>query len=498
MNAYTMAVDPHSNYMVPRSAEEFDVQMSLSLVGIGATMTERNGYNTVEDLNAKGPAKLSGKLHIGDRLVGVAQAAGQPFVDVRGKRIDETVSLVRGKIGSTVVLDVLPAGLPTDGKHVVVALTRQKVSLDDEGAKKSLVTVEGSAGPRRIGVITLPSFYRDVGAQMGGEKNFKSASADVAKLIGELKADKADGILVDLRNNGGGSVLEAVALTGLFTGKGPVLQERDAKGKVVVNAETVHPAIWTGPVGVLINRNSASASEIFAAAIQDYGRGVVIGERSFGKGTVQTTVDLDNLVEQKTPLLGEVKMTIAQFFRINGGTTQLHGVLPDVDLAIPTDGRPWGESGFSNPLPWMSVKPAEYTASDAVRRLFPTLQARSEARLATDREYGKLKKTLAQQAQTRKSNVLSLNEAERRRQQKQEGSHAAVIAAAGVEADDRADLDDPARALPTASAPVNAPDVLLAEAVKIVGDETDLVLKARIEARAADAHKATSGGAHEL
>jgi carboxyl-terminal processing protease len=173
-------------------------------------------------------------------------------------------------------------------------------------------------------------------------------------------------------------------------------------------------------------------------------------------------------------------------------------VLPDVDLAIPTDGRPWGESGFSNPLPWMSVKPAEYTASDAVRRLFPTLQARSEARLATDREYGKLKKTLAQQAQTRKSNVLSLNEAERRRQQKQEGSHAAVIAAAGVEADDRADLDDPARALPTASAPVNAPDVLLAEAVKIVGDETDLVLKARIEARAADAHKATSGGAHEL
>ena len=502
MNAYTMAVDPHSNYMGPRSAEDFDVQMSLSLVGIGATMAEKDGFNTVEELNAKGPAKLSGKLHVGDRLVGVAQAVGQPFVDVRGKRLDETVSLVRGAVGSTVVLDILPVGVPRDGKHVTVELRRQKVSLDEEGARKSLVTVEGSTGPRRIGVITLPSFYRDVGAQMGGDKNFKSASADMIKLIGELKAEKADGILVDLRNNGGGSVLEAVAVTGLFTGKGPVLQERDAKGKVVVNEETRHQAVWTGPVGVLINRNSASASEIFAAAIQDYGRGVVIGERSFGKGTVQTTVDLDHLVEHKTPLFGEVKMTIAQFFRINGGTTQLHGVLPDVDLAIPTDGRPWGESGFDNPLPYSSVKPAEYTPSDAVRRLFPTLQARSEARRASDGAYTRFKQSLAQEAQLRKSNVLSLNEDERRRQRAQADSHAAVIAAARVEPEDHADLDDPARALPAAKPAHDAPDVLLAEAVKIVGDETELVLKARLDARAIEARTPTTAapaaGAHEL
>ncbi|MFL6625229.1 MAG: S41 family peptidase, partial [Vitreoscilla sp.] len=323
MNAYTMAIDPHTNYLGPRAAENFDISMRLSLVGIGAVLTEIDGYTTIRELVPGGPASLSGQLKVGDRIVGVAQGASGPMEDVVGWRLDDTVALIRGTLGSTVRLDVLPADDGPDASNRTVALVRNTIKVQDSAAKAKVYSVTTGAGKRLVGVITLPSFYEDAAALQKGDKEYRSATRDVARLLAELKTQKVDGLLIDLRNNGGGSLREAVNLTGMFVGKVPVLQTRDAKGDVTVEKNTDTDRAWDGPLGVLINRGSASASEIFAAAIQDYGRGVILGEGSFGKGTVQTLANLDQIAKNATPAYGEVKLTIAQFFRVNGGTTQL-------------------------------------------------------------------------------------------------------------------------------------------------------------------------------
>jgi carboxyl-terminal processing protease len=256
---------------------------------------------------------------------------------VLGWRIDDVVQLVRGEKGSTVRLDVIPGDAGVDAKHVTVSMVRKKISMEEQAAKKSIIQVKEGGVTRRIGIISLPTFYQDFEARRKGDKDFKSATRDVARILGELKKEKVDNVLIDLRNNGGGSLVEAVELTGLFIDKGPVVQQRTAEGRVEVESDTAAGLAWDGPMGVLINRGSASASEIFAAAIQDYGRGLVIGEPSFGKGTVQTLIDLDRFSQNDKVRYGELKMTIAQFFRINGGTTQLRGVTPDIKLPVTTD-----------------------------------------------------------------------------------------------------------------------------------------------------------------
>ncbi|XYJ08803.1 carboxy terminal-processing peptidase [Telluria sp. B2] len=415
MNAYATAIEPHTNYLGPRSADNFDIAMRLSLEGIGAVLQTRDDYTIIREIVPGSPADKSGKLKVGDRVVGVAQGNG-PFTDVLGWRIDDVVQLIRGEKGSTVRLDVIPGDAGVDAKHVTVSMVRKKISMEEQAAKKSIIEVKDNGVTRRIGVISLPTFYQDFEARRKGDKDFKSATRDVERILGELKKDKVDNVLIDLRNNGGGSLVEAVELTGLFIDKGPVVQQRTAEGRVEVEADTKPGLAWDGPMGVLINRGSASASEIFAAAIQDYGRGLVIGEPSFGKGTVQTLLDLDRFSQSEKVRYGELKMTIAQFFRINGGTTQLRGVTPDIKLPVLSDVENFGESSFSNALPWVSIKPATYVPLGNLKELVDPLQKRHEARIAKDKDFLDLREDIAEVMRIRKENAISLNEAVRRKE----------------------------------------------------------------------------------
>jgi carboxyl-terminal processing protease len=443
MNAYAMAIEPHTNYLGPRSAENFDIAMRLSLEGIGAVLQSRDDYTLVREIVPGGPADKSGKLKVGDKIVGVGQGPTGPMTDVIGWRIDDVVQLIRGEKDSTVRLDVIPADAGADGKHATISLVRKKISMEEQSAKKSIIEVKDGGVKRRIGVISLPTFYQDFEARRRGDKDFKSATRDVARILGELKKDKVDSVLIDLRNNGGGSLNEAVELTGLFIDKGPVVQQRSAEGRIEVESDTNPGLAWDGPMGVLINRGSASASEIFAAAIQDYGRGLVIGEPSFGKGTVQTLVNLDRFAPSDKVHYGELKMTIAQFFRINGGTTQLRGVTPDIKLPVTSDYENFGESSYDNALPWTSIKPANYVPLGDLKELVGPLQKRHDARVAKDKDFQFLEEDIAEMTKLRKDNAISLNEAVRRKERDAQEARARLRDArlAGGKA---APTDDPA------------------------------------------------------
>ena len=485
MNAYTTAIEPHTNYLAPRAAEDFDISMRLSLVGIGAVLTESDDLVTIRELVPGGPASLSGQLKIGDHIAGVAQGEGGVMTDVQGSRLDDTVALIRGAADSVVVLDIIPADAGPDGKHKLVTLIRKTISLEQQAAKSSVRSVTDGKASRRIGVITLPSFYEDFAGRQNGLKDFRSASRDVARLLDELKKDKVDAVLIDLRNNGGGSLTEAVELTGLFIGKGPVVQQRNASGEITVQSDTNPAVAWNGPLGVLINRGSASASEIFAAAIQDYGRGLIIGEPSFGKGTVQTVIDLDRVAKNSKPQFGELKLTIAQFFRINGGTTQLRGVTPDILFPAASDGENFGESSFDNALPWMQIKAANYVPEGDLKGLVPILSTLHDARVKKDKNFQYLQEDLALSRLARDKNLISLNEAERRKERdaqdarlrSREGRQDAIAQNASVRSN--APADDGlqpgernfANELAAEKTRKSVDDFLLNEAVNILGDE---------------------------
>ena len=488
LNAYTMAVEPHTSYFGPRAAEDFDIAMRLSLTGIGATLKENNNFITIHELVPGGPAALSGQLHAGDRILGVAQGASSAMTDIIGWRVDDAVTLIRGPADSTVVLDILPANAGPAGKHLQVAMVRKKITLEEQAAQKSIQEVTDGDVKRRIGVIRLPSFYDDSASRRTGKAEFKSTSRDVARLLGELKAEKVDAVLMDLRNNGGGSLPEAVALTGLFVGKGPVLQVRNAEGAIEVLNNTENDQVWDGPVGVLVNRGSASASEIFAAAIQDYGRGLVIGEPSFGKGTVQTVSSLDEMARIKAGKLGQLHFTIAQFFRINGGTTQLRGVTPDLSFPTLQNVQDFGEASYDNALPWMQIPQASYVPSDALTPVKSQLQVRSEARINADKGFQCRMQGFADYEQQYQKNLLTLNEAERRHEQATQEARAAACdlrkdalqkASAGKRKPLRDDglMDnerDTATQLAEEKALKEAKDILLDEAAHILSDEVGL------------------------
>ena len=482
MNAYAMVIDPHTNYFGIRASEDFDISMRLSLVGIGAVLQDKDEYTTIRELVPGGPAALSGLLKVGDRIVGVGQGEKSTPTEVMGWRIDDTVALIRGSEDSVVLLDILPAEAGPDGKHKLIPLVRKKISMDKQAAKKSIIDVKDGNATRHIGVIALPGFYQDFAARQKGDKDYKSATRDVAKLLEELKKDKVDSVLIDLRNNGGGSLDEAVELTGLFIDKGPVVQQRDSKGKVSVELDTNGGVAWNGPLGVLINRASASASEIFAAAIQDYGRGVVIGEQSFGKGTVQSVVNLDQLVKNDKPKFGELKMTIAQFFRINGGTTQLRGVVPDISLPSLTDTDEYGESSFDNALPWTQIKPAEYAQTGDLTGIVPLLTASHDQRISKDKDFQYLREDITEFTARRKKNLISLNETERRKEREVQEAKLKLREKAGdtsskslqddgLQSNERSLTDD----LALEKARKDAKDVLLNEAAHILSDEVALL-----------------------
>jgi carboxyl-terminal processing protease len=478
MAAYTTSVDPHTDYFGASASADFDISMKLSLVGIGAVLQERDGYTTVRELVPGGPAQVSGKIAVGDRIVGVGQGADGILKEIVGTRLDEVVQMIRGAKGTTVRLDILPVDAGGSDNHRVISLVRDKVSLEKQAAKKTIVPVEEGGVSKKIGVITLPAFYEDFEARRKGDANYRSASRDVAKLLTELDEDGVDGVLIDLRNNGGGSLTEAIDLTGLFIGKGPVVQQRNTEGKVEVESDDRRKPLYAGPLGVLINRGSASASEIFAAAIQDYGRGVIIGEPSFGKGTVQTVIDLDDVARNSKPTFGQLKLTIAQFFRVDGGTTQLRGVTPDIALPSLSDPKTLGEASYDNALPWAEIKPARYKAKSEIKALLPQLQQRHEARVKNNGEFQAFAENAAELKAQREKAVVSLNEAERRqamaaaaRRLKNEGEDPAANGDDGLQSNERSLSADVA----IETARQNEKDVLRTEAAAIVADEAALL-----------------------
>ncbi|MBS0459822.1 MULTISPECIES: carboxy terminal-processing peptidase [Thermomonas] len=493
MNAYTGSIDPHTDYMNPRSAENFNMQMSNSLEGIGAVLFRQDDVVVVREMVPGGPAARSGRLKPGDRIVGVGQGVSGEVKDVIGWRIDDVVQLIRGAANTQVRLDVVPAEAPLDSKPQLVTITRAKVRLEDARAKaETIVLPAASAQPaRRIGVIKLPGFYQDFEARRRGDKTYASATRDVAKMLADFRAQKVDGVVLDLRGNGGGSLSEAVELTGLFIDKGPVVQVRESGGKVNVQYDQDAGVAWDGPLAVLVNRGSASASEIVAGAIKDYGRGLIIGETTFGKGTVQTMVDLDRWPANETPRFGEVKLTVAQFFRPDGSSTQNKGVEPDVAFPVSVDASEFGESTYPNALPWTRIAAASHLRYGNFAPLLAQLDALHQARSAKDVEYQWWVDDVRKfRAETAKKSI-SLNEAERRaerdkfdaqRQQRAEERKRLGInqdpllesrADDGLAADERNVADSVARE----EAAKKQTDPLLRESAAILGDAIGMLGK---------------------
>jgi len=420
LNSYAGSIDPHTDYFTPRTAANFNLSMSLSLEGIGAVLQKQDEVVVIREIVPGGPAARSGKLKPGDRIVAVGQGTSGEMKDVVGWRIDDVVELIRGPKNTPVRLDVVPAEAGVDAKPSRLVLTRDKVRLEEQAAKAQTITVPGQDGTsKKIGVIKLPAFYQDFEGRRKNANDYASATRDVARLLAQLKVQKVDGVVLDLRNNGGGSLTEAVELTGLFIDQGPVVQVRESGGRVSVEDDDQSGVAWDGPFAVLINRGSASASEIFAGAIQDYGRGLVIGETTFGKGTVQNLIDLDRWPANEESRFGQVKLTIAQFFRVSGGSTQHKGVVPDIRFPVTVDATEFGESTYDNALPWTRIAAVPHTQYGNFAPLLPRLDALHAARVAKDKEFQWWSEDVAQFREEQAKKSVSLNEGERRAERDQ-------------------------------------------------------------------------------
>jgi carboxyl-terminal processing protease len=419
MNAITGAYDPHTNYFSPKQSDLFKQQMSLSLEGIGAQLQSDNDYTKVVKILPGGDAQKSGKVNVNDLIIGVAQGKDGEMIDVIGWRLDDVVKLIKGPKGTTVRLLILPAKTGVNGPAQEVVLVRDKIKLEDQAAKKETINYQSNGKAIKLGVVSLPNFYMDFEAYQKGDLDYRSTTRDVKKLIGELKAEGVDGIVMDLRNNGGGSLAEAVDLTGLFIKEGPVVQVKNSIGKVEVLPDDDKEVFYSGPLVVLTNRFSASASEIFAGAIQDYQRGVVVGESTYGKGTVQTVIDLNRFINEKEKV-GELKLTFQKFYRVTGSSTQHKGVNPDIQLPSAYDAEQYGESASPNALPWDIIKPATFQKAAVVN---PTvMSALSKSYLERTKFDKSLKKYISETEELKKNlnqTQISLSEAKRKAEMEQ-------------------------------------------------------------------------------
>lgn len=448
MDAFTEAVDPHTNYFNPRNAEAFNQEMSRSLEGIGAVLQSENEVTKIASIMPGGPAFKSKKLNAGDKIIAVAQGADGEFEDIIGWRIDNAVSKIKGPKGTTVRLKVIPVGQELSSKPQIITLVREKIILADQSAKKVVKTVESDGKPYKIGVIKIPAFYADFKAANAGDPNYKSTTRDVRLLIDTLKnMDKVDAIVVDLRANGGGSLNEAIELSGLFIGKGPVVQVKDYRNSVKVYKDEDNGIVWDGPMGVMIDRLSASASEIFAGAIQDYGRGIIMGTQSYGKGTVQSSIDLNSLMnssmlqklaalfkknegEKKTintkdansptvtivdkngvPQLGQINLTMAKFYRVSGNSTQHKGVIPDINFPSIYPLDKIGEDTEPSALPFDMVNPSTYTTVYDLNAAKAALLKLHEKRMSKSVDYKILKEDIAEGKKRENETSITLNEA---------------------------------------------------------------------------------------
>ncbi len=465
INAYTLSVEPHTSYFSPRSSENFKINMSLSLEGIGAALRTDGEYTVVQRVIAGGPAALSEKISAEDRIIGVGEGADKDIADVVSWPLSDVVDLIRGPKGSTVRLKILPASAPEGAPPSVITLVRDKIKLEEQAAKSSVVEVTRNESTQRFGVIDLPTFYLDAAAMSQGLPDFRSTTRDVQRLLKELTSsdEGVDGIIIDLRGNGGGSLIEATQLTGLFIKTGPVVQIRNADGEVETEADTDPTVAYDGPLAVLVDRNSASASEIFAAAIQDYRRGVVLGEPTFGKGTVQTVAPLD-----RSGKLGQLKLTIAQFFRVNGDGTQHRGVIPDIVFPTALHSEAQGERGLDNALPWAEVAAANYKAWSASNANYAQMQSLHEARINANESFALLIDELEAQREARNERSITLVESERQEEivaqsVDREKREALYLKALGVSSSDDEESEDG----------VVVADLLLDEAANILNDIID-------------------------
>ena len=408
MAAVTGSIDPHTEYLSPRQGESFDIQMSLSLEGIGAMLQYDGEYVKVTSLVPGGPADRAGVLQPADRIVGVAQEGEENAVNVVGMRLDEVVDLIRGPKGTVVRLEVVPAEVVDMTRTHTVEITRDTVDLEDQAAQGEIIEVERDGDTQRIGVITIPAFYVDFDAWQAGAEEFRSTTRDVTREIERLKEENIDGLVLDLRNNGGGALQEANSLLGLFIDRGPTVQVRDTRGRISLFGDTETGTLYDGPLAVLVNRLSASASEIFAGAIQDYGRGLVLGSATFGKGTVQTLSDLS---------YGQIKLTRAKFYRISGDSTQHRGVEPDILFPDMIDPERIGESSLDNALEWDTVQAVQYRHYGEPWEYLETLRSRHRERTESHPNFRYLKERVALARRMREEHTsVSLNREQRQRE----------------------------------------------------------------------------------
>lgn len=462
VNAYTLSVEPHTSYFSPRSSENFRINMSLSLEGIGAALQTEDEYTVVRRVIAGGPAALSELVSVDDRIVGVGEGEDAEIVDVVSWPLADVVDLIRGPKGSTIRLNILPGNAPAGSPPKLITLVRDKIKLEEQAAKSSVVEVTSAGKQRRFGVIDLPTFYLDSAGLAQGLPDYRSTTRDVRRLLEELTSTDGgvEGVIIDLRGNSGGALLEATQLTGLFIETGPVVQIRDSDGRVNLEVDDDPMVAYDGPLAVLVDRGSASASEIFAAAIQDYGRGVVLGEPTFGKGTVQSVVPLD-----RAGKLGQLKVTIAQFFRVNGEGTQFRGVVPDVMFPTAIDSDAQGERGLDNALPWAEVDEALFDAWTEDDPGYSHAQFRHDSRYKSSESFKVLIEELESQRVARAQKEVSLLESLRKeefseRREDREEREELLRKAFGASGSDEDEYE-------------GFPDIILEEAAAVLSDIID-------------------------
>lgn len=471
MNSFASAIEPHSSYMSPRLAENFEISMKLSLDGIGALLSSDNEYVEVQEIVTGGPADLDGRLKAGDRIIGVAQGEDGEMVDVVGWRLDDVVDLIRGERETLVRLEILPAETGMKGPAEIIDIVRNEVKLEEQAAKASVEEIETPAGVRKIGVIDVPVFYVDFRGRARNEPNYRSSTRDVRKLINELRGEGLDGLIIDLRGNGGGALVEATTMTGLFIDEGPVVQVRDSSGRVSIESDREPGMAWSGPLAVLVNRSSASASEIFAAAIQDYGRGIILGEPTFGKGTVQNLFNLDNYITDESKKLGQIKLTMAKFFRIDGGSTQERGVTPDIELPSWGDPSEYGESALDYAMQWSSIDRTDYDRLADLAPLLPSARERHLARRESDEELRELIEDFEHYRELDDRVSVSLLESERLKEREESETRRAERLG---HADGTTDPEAPVSDEDEADEAEERPDILLRESARILADLIEL------------------------